>query len=129
MSDKHLLDTLGLRFGTDKSSAGHDYLDHYDDLLATLRQEPINFIEIGVFNGQSLATWASYFTNATIVGIDINPECRRFESDRARVMIGSQDDPAFLFDVARKYPPTVVVDDGSHEAHHVIYTFEGYFRC
>src|SRR4051794_1124660 len=120
MSDKHLLDTLGLRFGTDKSSAGHDYLDRYDDLLAGLRHANINFIEIGVFNGQSLASWESYFTNATIIGIDVNPECQRFQGGRSRVMIGSQDDPAFLFDVARQYPPTVVLDDGSHNGHHVI---------
>jgi hypothetical protein len=127
MFDKHLLDTLGLRFGTDKSSAGHDYLDRYDNLLAGLRHAHINFIEIGVFNGQSLASWESYFTNATIVGIDVNPECQRFEAGRSRVMIGSQDDPAFLFDVARKYPPTVVLDDGSHNAHHVIFSFETLF--
>jgi tetratricopeptide (TPR) repeat protein len=127
MSDKHLLDMLGLRFGTDKSSAGHDYLERYDNLLAGLRHAHLNFIEIGVFNGESLATWQSYFTNATIVGIDVNPECRRFQTDRVRVMIGSQDDPGFLMHVVKEYPPTVVLDDGSHEAHHVIYTFEMLF--
>jgi tetratricopeptide (TPR) repeat protein len=80
-----------------------------------------------LFNGQSLATWEAYFQNATIVGIDINPECRRFEGGRIHVEIGSQDDPAFLFDIAKKYPPTVVLEDGSHNAHHVVYSFETLF--
>jgi tetratricopeptide (TPR) repeat protein len=40
------------------------------------------------------------------------------------VEIGSQDDPAFLARMCAAYPPTIIIDDGSHLAHHVIYTFE-----
>ena len=69
MSDKHLLDMLGLRFGTDKSSAGHDYLERYDNLLAGLRHAHLNFIEIGVFNGESLATWQSYSQTRRLSGL------------------------------------------------------------
>jgi hypothetical protein len=62
-----------------------------------------------------------------IIGIDINPDCARFSRGRAIVEIGSQDDGDFLHSVADKYPPHIVIDDGSHIAAHIIKTFETLF--
>jgi tetratricopeptide (TPR) repeat protein len=56
--------------------------------------------------------------------VDINPACARHAGERIVVEIGSQDDPAFLARLCATYPPTIVIDDGSHLAHHVVYTFE-----
>ena len=121
------VDLLGAIFGTDKSSSDNDYLRHYHRLFSDLRREKFNFLEIGIFRGASLATWSHYFDNATIIGVDIQQSCRQYAADRVVVEIGSQDDPGFLSDVVRRYPPRVVIDDGSHLAHHVIFTFEALF--
>jgi Flp pilus assembly protein TadD len=43
------------------------------------------------------------------------------------VEIGSQDDPAFMDQICSKYPPTIVIDDGSHRWDHMIFTFERVF--
>src|SRR5215469_13685137 len=90
------LDMIGVLEGTDKSSAVAgcwDYLRHYQPLFAPWRDEPINVIEIGVAHGSSLSVWKNYFSKANIVGVDINPDCKRYELDRAIVEIGSQIDP------------------------------------
>jgi hypothetical protein len=124
------LDIMGVLEGTDKSSSvtfSWDYLRHYQTLLAPWRDQPINFIEIGVESGASLSVWKKYFSRAQIVGIDINPGCRRLAGDRVAIETGSQDDPSFLHQVCAKYPPSIIIDDGSHMADHIIYSFRHLF--
>jgi hypothetical protein len=129
-SDAFDLDIIGVIEGTDKSSAishSWDYLRHYQRLFEPWKDEPINLIEIGVQGGFSLKVWEAYFTQATIVGVDIHPGCARFANERTVIEIGSQDDPELLHRLVGKYPPTIFIDDGSHLGHHVIYTFEHAF--
>jgi hypothetical protein len=55
------------------------YFDIYHRHFAGFRGQPLTMIEIGVFNGGSLRMWRDYFgPQATIVGVDINPECKQF---------------------------------------------------
>jgi tetratricopeptide (TPR) repeat protein len=119
------LDLIGAMRGTNKSS--HGFLDHYERLFKEFRHMTFNMIEFGVERGESLATWQDYFDKATIIGVDIKESCRQFQRDRAIVQIGSQDDPGFLSDLARQYPPHIIIDDASHFAHHIIFTFERLF--
>jgi hypothetical protein len=124
------LDVIGALTGTDKASSVAwcwDYLRHYEELFRPFRYQAINFIEIGVASGSSLAAWARYFDKAHFVGIDVNPECRRYAWDRVTIRIGSQEDPGFLHGVAAEFPPTIVIDDGSHVAHHMIASFQALF--
>jgi hypothetical protein len=120
-------DSLGIIAGTDKSSLGHDYLRHYERIFSQFRDQPINVIEIGVSRGASLRIWPEYFRTATIIGIDIRPEYKQHEKGRVTVEIGSQDDPEFLAQVCTKYPPTIIIDDGSHRADHVLFALERMF--
>jgi hypothetical protein len=121
------LDEIGIVCGTDKSSLRQNYLIHYDRMLRDFREKPITLMEIGVYNGASLMMWERYFQNATIVGIDIIQSCVQFAGGRVKVEIGSQDDPEFLATVSAKYRPDVIIDDGSHRADHMIFTFERLF--
>jgi hypothetical protein len=124
------MNQVGVLEGTDKSSSVSfrwDYLKHYEEWFSPWKHEEINVIEIGVANGNSLPVWEDFFSKARIVGIDINPHCARFANGRVSIEIGSQEDPAFLQRVCAKYQPTIIIDDGSHQAHHIIYTFEHMF--
>jgi len=123
------MNQLGVLEGTDKSSQGWDYLRHYEAWFSRWKDEEINLIEIGVAGGSSLHVWQRFFSKANIIGIDVNPQCARFANKRVSIEIGSQEDPSFLHHVCAKYPPTIVIDDGSHQAHHIIYTFEQMFPC
>jgi tetratricopeptide (TPR) repeat protein len=121
---------LGVIHGTDKSSSVHpawDYLRHYERVIRRFKESPINLIEIGVLNGSSLKVWNEFLDNATIVGIDINPRCAASAGGRVKVEIGSVEDPSFLQRVTAQYPPSVVIDDGSHLPEHIVYTFEKLF--
>lgn len=121
------LDLIGGIMGTDKSSADHNYLVHYDRLFREFRSQHFNFLEIGIFRGASLATWREYFSAATIIGVDIQESCRQYAREGIVVEIGSQEDPGFLIDLIRRYPAKIIIDDGSHQAHHVLFTFETLF--
>jgi hypothetical protein len=58
------LDELGRTYGTDRSSAGHNYLGLYERFLASRRDQTTSALEIGVLRGQSLRMWSEYFPNA-----------------------------------------------------------------
>jgi hypothetical protein len=64
------LDDIGLKHGTDKASNGHDYLRIYQEYFATIRDTAVKIGEIGIAGGNSLRTWAEYFTTCQIFGLD-----------------------------------------------------------
>jgi hypothetical protein len=121
------LDAIGISYGTDKSSAFWGYLEHYERVFHDFKDLPINLIEIGVLGGRSVRTWKEYFPSATIVGIDIAEHARGSAQDRIKIEIGSQDDPEFLAGVCDRYPPSIVIDDGSHVAKHMLATLQHVF--
>lgn len=122
-----LLQELGLKHHTDKASHiyhGMSYLDIYDRHFSNIRQDVKCLIEIGVLNGSSLRMWHEYFPNATIVGVDINPDAIKNRSDRIEIVIGDQNDENFLKQLCSNYNnPDIVIDDGSHITKHQIKTF------
>ena len=72
--------------------------------------------------------WRGYFgPDATIFGIDINSECKKFDGEAASVRIGSHD-PNFLISVVNEMGGIdIVVDDGSHIASHQQLSFKTLF--
>jgi tetratricopeptide (TPR) repeat protein len=121
------LDDLGILHGTDKTSLFNDYLQAYEDIFSPFRDRAITLWEIGVAEGGSLKVWSEYFPKAQILGIDNNPQCKQYESARVQVSIGSQDDPEFLADLFRDATPDIIIDDGSHRADHIQFTFDRLF--
>jgi hypothetical protein len=126
--DTHVeLDMIGALEGSDKSSSfslGWDYLRHYEAIFAEFRDQQFNLLEIGVGRGPSLRMWKWFFPKADITGIDINPTCTRHAGERITVEIGSQTDADFLDRICRRAPPTIIIDDGSHQHEHIIFSFQ-----
>jgi demethylmacrocin O-methyltransferase len=92
-----------------------------------LRDKPINLLEIGIWEGSSLKMWAEYFSVGTITGFDID-EKPQYESDKVNTFKGDQNNPFDLEDVNTAYGKfDIVVDDGSHECHHMIQSFKTLF--
>lgn len=125
------LNDLGKKHGTDKSSEHHDYLRHYEHVLAPFRDNEFTLMELGVGPshnmGKSLLTWAEFFPKAQIVGVDIRPDTKSVASDRILIEVGDCGDPDFLTELVRRYRPTVVVDDASHAWSHQVLSFEKFF--
>lgn len=102
------------------------YFDIYERHFDRFRGTAPVMVEIGVWEGGSLAMWKEYFgPGSRIIGIDINPECKKHQADGIEVFIGSQDDPATIDAIFSKYPKIdIVLDDGSHMMKHMISSFE-----
>jgi len=102
------------------------YFDIYERHLSRFRGKNLVMLEIGVFGGGSLDMWRTYLgTEAKIIGIDINPECKQYESDGIEIFIGSQDDSTLIDKILKKYPNiSIVLDDGSHVMQHMNASFE-----
>lgn len=102
------------------------YFETYDELFGRYRGKPITFVEIGVLGGGSLFMWREFFgPEARIVGIDLNPNARKWEAEGFEIHIGSQSDERFWRDVvAAVGPMDVVLDDGGHTFEQQIVTTE-----
>lgn len=105
------------------------YLEVYERYFSSLRNKHCKILEIGVQNGGSLQLYQKYFPFAEkIVGVDIDPKCKRVESGNILIEIGSQADRDFLADVSDVHGPfDIVIDDGSHVFEHQIASFETLF--
>ncbi|MDP3085098.1 MAG: hypothetical protein Q8N44_15595 [Rubrivivax sp.] len=103
------------------------YFQTYERVMVDLRKRPIRFLEVGVYRGGSLAMWRQYLhPDSVIVGLDIDPECARFDApaSQTHVRIGDQSDTVFLGRVFAEFGPfDVIIDDGSHVCSHMIKTF------
>lgn len=106
------LEELGKKHWTQKVS--HGYLPIYETLWKDLQNEPITLLEMGIYNGASLATWCDWFPNATIIGIDNNKD-NPIKGSRAYAYIGDQADRTFIDGVAAIHGGfDIVIDDAGH---------------
>ena len=93
-----------------------NYFHIYDSLLKKYRNKKIIFVEIGVFSGGSLFMWRDFFgKKAKIIGIDLNPDIKRFKKYGFDIIIGDQSSKEFWKKFFRKYGKVdVILDDGGH---------------
>jgi hypothetical protein len=122
----HTLDTIAKFYGTDKSSEIHNYCEKYEKYFKFNRHDIIKILEIGVYQGKSLLTWSDYFPNSTIIGLDIDPNCKQFQNEDKNIWIeiGSQNDYSFLKHIKEKWGKfDLIIDDGSHNNNDVIFSF------
>jgi len=128
VSRDNVLDELGAKHLPTKRD--HNYLPYYWMHFRDIREQVKNVLEIGVESGRSLLFWEDFFPNATIHGLDINPDCRKFEGGRRKILIGSQGDPAFLQSIASSAGPfDIIIDDGSHRVADQITSFNVLFSA
>lgn len=115
-----------------KGRVVHKWLHYpkvYEKEFGPYRGTDLTFLEIGIFLGGSLELWRKLFgPDASISGIDINPDCAGYVDAPNRAFIGSQADPAFLRSVVAEIgAPDIILDDGSHVANHQRISFETLF--
>jgi len=110
-------------YQSDKGNAHgprHDYAKYYQRYFYARRRQKLRVLEIGIARGSSLKTWASFFPNSYIEGIDINPNCRTLCEDFENVEILIGDAKTYDFE-DRVFD--IIVDDGSHLARDIIATW------
>ncbi len=119
------LDAIALRSGTDKASEWHDYMHMYSRHFAPFREQPIKFLEIGLWEGSSAKLWEEYFPRAELHFIDISFDALKYRSGRSYYHLCNQEDPDDLnrFLKAVPGPFDIIVDDGGHTARQQLTSF------
>ena len=115
---------IGKKYPSSKNISG--FIQLYEKYFVPYRDLEINILEIGVDNGDSLRIWREYFSKANICGIDIDK--KNFEIKNTNILQGDQSDHKFLNTLVTKYKYfDIIIDDGSHQAKHIISSFNYLF--
>ena len=69
-----------------------------------------------MLSGGSLEMWKKYFhPESRIIGIDLNPKCKKFETNGIEIFIGDQSDENFWNNFYKKIGKIdILLDDGGH---------------
>ena len=102
------------------------YFAVYDALFSRYRGQSVTFVEIGVLGGGSLFMWREFLgPQARIIGVDLNPNAKKWEAHGFEIFIGSQSDPTFWQAFFQRVGPVdVVLDDGGHTFRQQVITTE-----
>jgi len=127
--DYRYLDGLALAAGADKGSNYHNYTEIYARYFASLKEQPIKFLEIGIYKGNSVKLWENYFKNADLHFMDITLEKVEYFSQRSHYHIANQASPQ---DLRRFIEETrgnfdVILDDGGHTMIQQVMSFKYLF--
>ena len=105
------------KYRTDKNILG--YIPLYVDSFEKYRQSIKLFLEIGVWQGESLKSWRDYFPNAHIIGVEIDSKAVKIEKNESRISveIGDSTNANFVNRLVKKYGSfDIILDDGSHRS-------------
>lgn len=129
----HDLDYFALKYGTDKSSRGHNYAPIYEKHFSCLREKQITLLEIGLEKGKSARMWNDYFMYADLYFIDLSPKHvangKKILSERSHCFVAHQGEEKELIDFLEKVDTTfdIIIDDGGHNSKYQIISFETLF--
>jgi hypothetical protein len=101
-----------------------NYFDVYQNIFSNFKNKKITFVEIGVFSGGSLFMWRKFFgKRARIIGIDLNPEAKKFEKFGFEIFVGNQSSSEFWKVFFKKVGKVdIIIDDGGHTNYQQIIT-------
>jgi len=115
---KKSLEEISKQYHSDKGSIYHNYLEIYEKYFSKYRDTLENFLEIGLWEGDSIRMWREYFNVGNLVGADILdlshvvlPNTQIHICDQSdRQQLGNLIDNSFdEFDI--------IIDDGGHWQH------------
>ena len=114
---------INKKYQSDKGGK-HPYLEkYYSNLFAPIRNNNLNFLEIGVYHGASLKLWRDYFPNANFHGVDLKNRKNYFNNlDRITLHQGKSDQPSTYKNLKTQFD--IIIDDGNHRSATQIPTFK-----
>ena len=117
------------KYISDKFSAVHDYVPAvYDKYFLDIKETAKTILEVGIKSGSSLILWNDYFTNARVIGLDINAS-KQFNKPENQFkdifcIIGDAYSPKVMDMIP--YEIDVAIDDGSHMIDDILFFIDNY---
>jgi hypothetical protein len=105
--------------GGDKGTA-HSYIDIYEAEMT--KRNAIALLEIGIYEGHSIAMWQEYFQDSEIIGIDIDLSRVKFDLE---YIIEADATSLIPWIADKKFD--YIIDDGSHEVQHQVLSFDAWW--
>ena len=127
VSELYKSDTV--KYISDKFSDTHDYVPAvYDKYFLDIKETAKTILEVGIYDGASLILWRDYFTNAKVIGLDINSS-KQFNKPEHQFkdifcIIGDAYSPKVMDMIP--YDIDVAIDDGSHMLDDIIFFIDNY---
>ena len=134
---------IGGKFGSDKSvfctktPYKHSYTAIYNILLSHLKNDKINFAEIGILENASIKMWREFFTNANIDGFEFDENLLfRAENEKLdntkyfKIDVRNRENIKNSFLKANK-EYDVIIDDSTHDFNdqiNIIFTVKDYLK-
>ncbi len=102
------------------------YFEIYERHFQKFVGKEVHIVEVGVYSGGSLKMWQNYFGDkCKVYGVDILEECRNYEQENIKIVIGDQGSRSFWKEFKEKVPRVdILIDDGGHLAEQQIVTLE-----
>ena len=113
-----------------KKKIGHGFGKFYEKYFYKFKEESFNFLEIGTWEGASLASFYFYFKKAFIYGLDRNFK-NNFSSKRLEFIYCNTTDNSDLNTLKKKFKKKkfkIIIDDGSHLLNDIINNLKFFFK-
>ena len=123
------LEEISSQFKSDKGSVYHNYLEIYEKYFGKYRDSLRNFLEIGLWEGESIKMWREYFNTGNLVGADIL-DLSHIKLENTQIHICDQSDRTQLSELVEKTFPQydIIIDDGGHMMHQMQITLGYMFK-
>jgi len=126
---KKSLEEISKRYRSDKGSVYHNYLEIYEKYFSKYRNSLVNFLEIGLWEGESIRMWREYFETGNLVGADIL-DLSHIDLPNTQIHICDQSDKNQLETLVseRFNSYDIIIDDGGHMMHQQQITLATMFK-
>lgn len=112
------LEEISHNYASDKGEVYHNYLGIYEKYFSKYRDSLENFLEIGLWQGESIRMWREYFNTGNLVGADIL-DLTHINLPNTQILLCDQSERDQLEALAAKTFSEfdIIIDDGGHMMH------------
>lgn len=122
MTLQNIWESKGYEYYPTDKGLSHSYLETYEKEFTKFKNSDILLIEIGASAGGGLRLFEDWFTNAELIGYDIDPQPNQVPLKKAKIIQKN------VLEITQtefiKNPPTIVIDDASHMLEDQLYIIE-----